>query len=123
MAPIPNRLLKNRVVLQKRTTTPNGTGELVEAFAPEGDAFPASVQDEAAQELTLPDIDGPVVISTRIFANLAAGGEVRHLDRLLQTDVTPNRLYRVVFDNDAVGWHHHFEFKAERLLVLEVEPS
>lgn len=114
--------LLNRVTLMKRSTTSNETGEVEEHFRPEDEIgpLPASVQDRSPAELSQPDIDGPVVINAVIF--LSYRTDVDHLDQLRQTDVSPNRVYRVVYPRDPAGLHHHLEVDAQYIARLEAEP-
>lgn len=111
-------LLINTVTVQKRSVSHNAENEEIELFLDAG-SITASVQDRSPTELTLPDVDGPVLVNAVIFTRYSDGLAVEHLDRLRQTDVTPNRLYRVITPSDPAGRHDHWEMACERVLTLD----
>lgn len=101
-------MLTNTVVVERRTTTPNETGEQEESFTDAG-SLSAAVQDRALTQLSLPDVDGPIIVNAVIYTEYQAPDTIRHLDRLRQVDVSPARRYRVINPADAAGRHHHLE--------------
>jgi head-tail adaptor len=111
-------LLRNSVVVENRTVSTNAVNEPIESFT-DGATVPASVQDQAARELSVPDIDGPVLLDAVIFTGYRS--DIAHLDRLRQVDVTPARMYRVIAVRDPAGRHHHLEIDCQHMLGLEEE--
>lgn len=106
--------LLNTVVIEQRMTTTNETNEEIESFN-DGATIKASVQDKADRTLSLPDVDGPVIVNAVVY--MAYRTDIVHLARIRQTDVSPTRTYRVLVVRDPAGRHHHLEIDCERILT------
>lgn len=111
-------LLVNSVVVENRSVASNAVNEPIETYT-DGATIAASVQDKSARELSIPDIDGPVLLDAIIYT--AYRSDIAHLDRLRQVDVVPSRIYRVIAVRDPAGRHHHLEIDCQHMVALEEE--
>lgn len=111
-------LLVNTVTIERRVVTPNETGEEEVTYPESGwtAGVKASVQDKAPSNLALPDVDGPVVINASIYTEFRT--DVDHLDRVRQTDVSPEVTYLVVSRDDEAGRHHHTKLVCSRIETI-----
>lgn len=111
-------LLRNTVVVQRRAVEINATGEEEESWS-DLLTVPASVQDASPTEMST-DIDGPVVIDATVYT---ATADIRHRDRLRQTDASPERTYEVIVARDPGGRGHHLEIDCRRIETIPAEAS
>lgn len=115
-------MLVNSVVVEQRSIAINTTGEEVESFI-DGPTLPASVQERATRQLSLPDIDGPVIVNAVIYTAYQSPDTIKHLDRLRQVDVTPSRRYQVILPADGAGRHHHLEIACQKIEEIDAGGS
>lgn len=117
-------LLRNTVVIQRRAVEINATGEEEESWS-DLLTVPALVQDASPTVTSSPltmDIDGPVLIDATVYTEMI--WDIRHGDRLRQTDASPElHTYEVVFARDPGGRGHHLEIDCRRIETIPAEAS